>query len=124
LIVNRNLTANYFYGDGSGLSGISAGAAGLDGYVQYNNNGSLGGASQLYYDDINHRVGIGTSIPSSKLHVNGGLVVSGVSTIGIASTSSLTVDSTLSFELISNTNLRILVRGTDGVTRVGIVTLS
>ena len=124
LIVNRNLTADYFYGDGSGLSGIFPGAAGLDGYVQYNNNGSLGGASQLYYDDINHRVGIGTTNPTSKLHVNGGLVVSGVSTIGIASTSSLTVNSTLSFELISNTNLRILVRGTDGVTRVGIVTLS
>ena len=68
--------------------------------------------------------GITTITPVTELNVNGGLVVSGVSTIGIASTSSLTVNSTLSFELISNTNLRILVRGTDGVTRVGIVTLS
>ena len=68
--------------------------------------------------------GITTITPVTELNVNGGLVVSGVSTIGIASTSSLTVNSTLSFELISNTNLRIRVRGTDGVTRVGIVTLS
>jgi hypothetical protein len=68
--------------------------------------------------------GITTITPVTELNINGGLVVSGVSTIGIASTSSLTVNSTLSFELISNTNLRILVRGTDGVTRVGIVTLS
>ena len=68
--------------------------------------------------------GITTITPVTELNINGGLVVSGVSTIGIASTSSLTVNSTLSFELISNTNLRIRVRGTDGVTRVGIVTLS
>jgi hypothetical protein len=68
--------------------------------------------------------GITTITPVTELNVSGGLVVSGVSTIGIASTSSLTVNSTLSFELISNTNLRIRVRGTDGVTRVGIVTLS
>lgn len=57
-------------------------AAGLNGQIQYNNNGSLDGTSQLYYDDINHRVGIGTSIPTAKLHVNGSLVVSGVSTFG------------------------------------------
>jgi len=82
-------------------------------------------------DTITANVGVITSIsgittitPVTRLNVNGSLVVSGVSTIGIASTSNLTVNSTLSFELISNTNLRIRVRGNDGVTRVGIVTLS
>lgn len=68
--------------------------------------------------------GISTITPVTELNVNGGLVVSGVSTVGIASTSSLTVNSTLSFELTSNTNLRFQVRGTDGVIRSANLTLS
>jgi hypothetical protein len=68
--------------------------------------------------------GITTITPVTELNVNGGLVVSGVSTVGIASTSSLTVNSTLTFELTSNTNLRVQVRGTDGVIRSANLTLS
>jgi hypothetical protein len=68
--------------------------------------------------------GIATITPVTSLNVNGGLVVSGVSTVGIASTSSLTVNSTLTFELTSNTNLRVQVRGTDGVIRSANLTLS
>lgn len=68
--------------------------------------------------------GITTITPVTSLNVNGGLVVSGVSTVGIASTSSLTVNSTLTFELTSNTNLRVQVRGTDGVIRSANLTLS
>jgi len=45
------------------------GAAGSDGQVQYNNGGSFAGASSLYYDDANERVGIGTTSPDTKLHV-------------------------------------------------------
>jgi hypothetical protein len=61
--------------------------------------------------------GITTITPVTELNVNGGLVVSGVSTISVSPTSNLTENSTLSFELTSNTNLRISVRGTDGVIR-------
>ena len=68
--------------------------------------------------------GITTITPVTELNVNGGLVISGVSTVGIASTSNLTVNSTLSFELTSNTNLRVQVRGTDGVIRSANLTLS
>jgi hypothetical protein len=50
-------------------------------------------------------------------------ISTGISTVGIG-TSSSPGNSQLSFELLSNTNLRIKVRGTDGVVRVGIVTLS
>jgi hypothetical protein len=50
-------------------------------------------------------------------------ISTGISTVGIGTTSS-PGNSQLSFELLSNTNLRIKVRGTDGVVRVGIVTLS
>ena len=44
---------------------------GSDGLVQYNNGGVFGGASSLYYDDVNNRVGINDSTPSYTLDVNG-----------------------------------------------------
>jgi hypothetical protein len=119
------VTADYFIGNGSGLSGIGGaniGAAGLNGQVQYN-DGSLGGASQLYYDDINNRVGIGTSIPTSKLHVVGNTLITGITTVGLGTTSSPS-NSQLTFELTSDTNLRVRVRGTDGVIRSTNLTLS
>jgi hypothetical protein len=68
--------------------------------------------------------GITTITPVTELNVDGGLVVSGVSTVGLGTTSNLTQNSTLSFELTSNTNLRISVRGTDGVIRSANLTLS
>ena len=60
-----------YYGDGSQLTGISASPGGSDGQIQYNNGGSFGGASQLYYDDANNRVGIGSASPTAKLDVAG-----------------------------------------------------
>jgi hypothetical protein len=68
--------------------------------------------------------GITTITPVTELNVNGGLVVSGISTVGLGTTSNLTTNSTLSFELTSNTNLRIRVRGTDGVIRSANLTLA
>jgi hypothetical protein len=50
-------------------------------------------------------------------------IATGISTIGIGTTTS-PANSQLSFELASNTTLRVRVRGTDGVVRVGIVTLA
>jgi len=43
---------------------------------------------------------------------------------GIGSTSSPSVNSTMSFELTSNTNLRIKVRGTDGTLRLVNITFA
>ena len=57
---------------------ISASPNGSDGQVQFNNNGSFGGAAQLYYDDVNNRVGINSSAPISTLDVDGTLNVSDV----------------------------------------------
>lgn len=68
--------------------------------------------------------GITTITPSTELSIDGGLIVSGVSTVGLGSTSNLTQNSTLSFELTSDTNLRIRVRGSDGVIRSANLTLS
>jgi hypothetical protein len=80
---------------------------------------------------INANVGIITSIsgittitPVTELNVNGGLIVSGVSTVGVASTSNLTEDSTLTFELVDDTTLAVKVRGSDGVIRSANLILS
>ena len=51
------------------------------------------------------------------------LIATGIATVGVGTTSS-PENSQLSFELLSNTNLLLRVRGTDGVVRVGIVTLT
>ncbi len=66
-----NLSASAFYGDGSGLSNVSATAspAGSDGQIQYNNGGSLGGTANFYWSDSNNRLGIGTSAPSASLEI-------------------------------------------------------
>ena len=60
---------------------------------------------------------------SANLAISGNLNVSGISTFKVSSSPSLTVNSTLSFELTSNTNLRVYARGTDGVTRSANITL-
>jgi len=73
------MSASGFYGDGSGLSGVTATAdpAGSDGQIQYNNGGSTGGGAQFYWDDSNNRVGIGTDAPSHELTVAGDISGSG-----------------------------------------------
>ena len=48
----------------------------------------------------------------------------GKTTIGLGNTSTPPDNSQMSFELTSNTNLRIKVRGTDGVLRSGNITLA
>ena len=65
----------YFPTSGSGGGGGTPGGA--DGQIQYNNGGSFGGAVSMSYDDINHRVGIGTSRPGHTLTVVGGLSITG-----------------------------------------------
>ena len=54
----------------------------------------------------------------------GGALITGVTTVGLAATSTPPNNSQMSFELTSNTNLRIKVRGTDGVLRSANITLA
>lgn len=74
-------------------------------------------------------VGISSSIVCQNLYVAGvstvagNLLVTGISTVGLGTTS-LPSNSQLTFELTSNTNLRIKVRGTDGVLRSANITLA
>ena len=70
------------------------------------------------------RIGIGTTNPSAKLHVNGDVIFTGITTISLGSTSNPPNNSQLSFELTSNTNLRIKVRDSSGVIRSANITLT
>lgn len=63
---------------------------GSDGQIQYNNGSAFGGASGLYYDDVNNRVGIGTTSPDDPLHVVGDVTIE-VSDDGSAAQPELTL---------------------------------
>lgn len=69
-------------------------------------------------------VGLGITNPTVRLDVAGNVRISGVSTVGLGSTSSPTVNSTMSFELTNDTTLTVRVRGTDGTVRTGTISLS
>jgi len=73
---------------------------------------------------VSENVGIGTTIPTSKLSVVGNALITGITTVGLANTSLPPSNSQMSFELTSDTNLRIKVRGSDGVLRSADITLS
>ena len=47
----------------------SGNPTGNNGYVQFNNSGSFGGDSSLYWNNTNKRLGIGTTQPRTKLDV-------------------------------------------------------
>jgi len=86
--------------------------------------GNLVSANNLFVKIDTDTVGIGTTNPTSKLTVQGDVLVSGITTIGLGTTSTPPNTQQLSFELTSNTNLRFKVRGSDGVLRSGNITLS
>lgn len=73
---------------------------------------------------VSGNVGIGITTPTAKLHVVGNTLITGISTVGLGTTSTPPSNSQFSFELTSNTNLRIKVRGTDGVLRSANITLA
>jgi hypothetical protein len=55
----------------SGGGGGGGTPGGSDGQIQYNNGGAFGGATQLFYDDSNNRVGINSATPTESLDVIG-----------------------------------------------------
>jgi hypothetical protein len=73
---------------------------------------------------ISDNIGIGTTTPTSKLQVIGTALITGITTVGLGTTSTPPSNSQMSFELTSDTNLRIKVRGTDGILRSGNITLA
>lgn len=51
---------------------------GANTYVQFNDSGAFGGEASFVYDKVNDRLGLGTTSPSQKLHVAGGLNVGNI----------------------------------------------
>ena len=49
--------------------------AGSNGQLQFNDDGEFGASTDLFFDDLNKRLGIGTSSPTEKLHVNGNVYI-------------------------------------------------
>ncbi|PSQ60853.1 MAG: hypothetical protein BRD23_01435, partial [Halobacteriales archaeon SW_9_67_25] len=65
---------------------------GSDGQVQFNDSGSFGGSPNLFWDDTTSRLGIGTSSPSSALHVDGVINLSSSSAIQDSGTDAIQFD--------------------------------
>ena len=65
------------YDDGTSAQWVEIGAAsalsaqGPDGSIQFANTGSLDSSPDLYWDDANSRLGVGTNTPSTALEVDG-----------------------------------------------------
>jgi len=63
---------NLFIWNGTAWESIpGSGDAGANGSVQYNDNGTVSGATNFVWDKVNGRVGIGTATPSVPLDVLG-----------------------------------------------------
>src|SRR5262249_17893203 len=60
----------FLRGDGV-WTAVSTSAAGSTGYVQFNSSSALAGDSNLFWDNTNKRLGIGTATPAQKLSVAG-----------------------------------------------------
>jgi hypothetical protein len=75
-------------------------------------------ADGLYFDKIDIRVGIKTQAPEEELHVNGGIRFAPATSVTLSN------NGDVSFERVSNTQLRIKMRGTDGTTRSVTLTLA
>ncbi|MFA5211200.1 MAG: tail fiber domain-containing protein [Patescibacteria group bacterium] len=65
-----------------GISGGSSSPAGSDGQIQFNNSGSFGASTNLYWNNTFGRLGIGTTSPSYSLTVAGDLAVTGAIRVG------------------------------------------
>ena len=51
------------------INNNSAKPAGLNGYVQFNDNNALGGDAGLFWDNVNKRLGVGTVTPIVPLNI-------------------------------------------------------
>lgn len=115
LTITNTITSGFFVGDGSGLTGVSVSGISTTGTSTFNNVVITGITT---FNNI-----IANNITTTNNITTNNIVVTGISTVGLGTTSS-PANSQLSFELTSDTNLRIKVRGSDGVIRTADITLS
>jgi len=79
LIILGLIISNYVFGWTTPTQNPPAGnitlqsvtPGGSTGYIQFNNAGTFGGDANLFWDNTNKRLGIGTTAPLAKLHIPG-----------------------------------------------------
>ena len=122
IIATGIITANSFSGEVSyaNVSGIAtyATTAGISTYA--NVSGIATYATTAGIATYTTTAGISTVSQGLTGSPN---IITGITTVGLGTTSAPS-NSQLTFELISNTNLRIKVRGTDGMLRSANITLA
>lgn len=94
LNVSGIVTATHFYGSGRFLTDVYStpvpASGGKANQIQYN-DGSVIRGSEVYYTSSNQNVGIGSSIPASKLDVIGNAKFTGVVTATTLSSTNATI---------------------------------
>lgn len=106
---NDNAT---FFGDVTILGNINLSSISID-------SGIFNSISVRNSTTLNQISGVSTA-----LVVNGATLLSGITTVSLGATSTPQYNSSMSFELTTDTNLRVKVRGSDGVLRSGNIILA
>jgi hypothetical protein len=93
-----------FYKDSGGVVQTIATKGGVNGtssgQVLFNSSGAIGGSNNLFWDNTNARLGIGTASPTTILDVAGNMVLSGTSGYKYLYFNSVTESSSLRFAKI------------------------
>ncbi len=89
------ISADYFYGSGDNLTGITGDPAGSDGEIQYNNGSSLGASSAMQFNDSTDAVTFTGALTAGSLTdgtatINGSGAGSGFTTFGVTHLSAST----------------------------------
>ena len=110
------LITNYVYGwtipsqnppGGNIVLETGATPAGSTGYIQFNDSGNLGADSNLFWDNTNKYLGIGTANPGAKLEVNGNIITSDPTANNHVVTKSYLDSNFTKVDSVSATNLAI-----------------
>ena len=108
IFLNAAYAAISYLGAGSSGGGTPAPS---NGYVQFNNASAFGGDANLFWDNTNKRLGIGTTTPGEKLQVAGAIKSTGTAVTLLASSTAI--------DNLSGTTARLISVGPNAATAGG-----